>query len=407
MGPATVRNLSNHWQHNVHLESGPECTWILDFVLRGDIYKRETSSEVLAGISFRRWDDPEFTRVRVDTGCVRIRDAQKVGEQILSDEGVHSYVGTPPVWEIRAHQEKVKQCNLEAPPQTWPTVRSRHQPLGAAHCEHPPIGQHRAEYVAGVDESLTLYIGKAHDLSSRHAFHEKKHLVMAAWWKSPLGTRLLLETWNCERDETQGAEKWLESCYGLGLFNVAGIGGNADEPFGRQERWDAQAICFFGRTGRGVYRWSLHPTRVSAQELRGTYSEDVLKEIRQGEKISHRYIPSAYVPESIRDVKEARPNPKVERIESLTIALDESRVNPVKARRVRRTRSNHPGVVLAERKRPGSGTSWRARYTDPNTGAVVWKTLDAILSTKEARAQWAKNLSRSLAHLRANLAVML
>jgi integrase len=61
--------------------------------------------------------------------------------------------------------------------------------------------------------------------------------------------------------------------------------------------------------------------------------------------------------------------------------------------------------VLAARTLPSGGTAWRARYTDPTSRKVLWKTLDATVSrTKEARAQWARSLSASLGKRRADLA---
>ena len=74
------------------------------------------------------------------------------------------------------------------------------------------------------------------------------------------------------------------------------------------------------------------------------------------------------------------------------------------ATRTRRTRSAHPGVVLASRTLPSGAVAWRARYTDPATGKVLWRTLEATLRTKEARAQWARALSASLGKRRADLA---
>lgn len=69
----------------------------------------------------------------------------------------------------------------------------------------------------------------------------------------------------------------------------------------------------------------------------------------------------------------------------------------------RRTRSPHPGVVLLRRALPSGAASYRARYTDPDTGRAVYQTLEAILSTREARAAWARRLSASLARQRAAL----
>jgi len=69
------------------------------------------------------------------------------------------------------------------------------------------------------------------------------------------------------------------------------------------------------------------------------------------------------------------------------------------AKKTRRTKSSHPGVVL-ERQRD----SWRARYVDPLTGKRTKVTLEARLSTREARAQWCKDLSANLATRRADIA---
>lgn len=75
-----------------------------------------------------------------------------------------------------------------------------------------------------------------------------------------------------------------------------------------------------------------------------------------------------------------------------------------KKRKARRTRSPHPGVVLAARTLPSGGTSWRARYRDPLTGRVKWETLDASLSNAEKRTKWASDKSESLARQRVDLA---
>lgn len=63
----------------------------------------------------------------------------------------------------------------------------------------------------------------------------------------------------------------------------------------------------------------------------------------------------------------------------------------------RRVRSPHPGVKLKKRALPGGGISWRAHYIDPETGREKAETLDAALSTKEARTTWAKQKSAELA----------
>ncbi len=61
-------------------------------------------------------------------------------------------------------------------------------------------------------------------------------------------------------------------------------------------------------------------------------------------------------------------------------------------------------MVLAARTLPSGGASYRARYTDPDTGRVVWQTLDASLSTHEQRVTWAKKLAATLARRRADRA---
>lgn len=71
------------------------------------------------------------------------------------------------------------------------------------------------------------------------------------------------------------------------------------------------------------------------------------------------------------------------------------------ARRKQRVRSPHPGVVLKRRTLPSGATAWRARYTDPDTGRVVYATLDlTALGTAEARKQWAIAKARELARVR-------
>ena len=62
----------------------------------------------------------------------------------------------------------------------------------------------------------------------------------------------------------------------------------------------------------------------------------------------------------------------------------------------RRVRSPHPGVKLKKRTRKSGATSWRAHFIDPDTGREVAKTLSATLSTKEARALFAKNLAKGI-----------
>jgi integrase len=66
------------------------------------------------------------------------------------------------------------------------------------------------------------------------------------------------------------------------------------------------------------------------------------------------------------------------------------------ASRKRRVRSPHPGVVLI--KPSGAYTSWRARYTDPDTDRDVWIRIDPVAApTAEARREWAIRRSKTLA----------
>ena len=76
------------------------------------------------------------------------------------------------------------------------------------------------------------------------------------------------------------------------------------------------------------------------------------------------------------------------------------------AKRKRRIRSPHPGVVIKQRKLPSGAKSFRARFTDPDTGRETYITLDGELglSTSEARTVWAKRKAESLAKRRAELA---
>ena len=63
---------------------------------------------------------------------------------------------------------------------------------------------------------------------------------------------------------------------------------------------------------------------------------------------------------------------------------------PKKRRRKRRIRSPHPGVVWLERKLPSGGTSWRARFTDPDTGKLVYLGMRRLKVTNhEGRREWA------------------
>ena len=72
----------------------------------------------------------------------------------------------------------------------------------------------------------------------------------------------------------------------------------------------------------------------------------------------------------------------------------------------RRTRSPHPGVVLIRPRGSGAGlhARWRARWRDPDSGRLVWKTLDPkALRTAEARRNWAVGKSTALAKRRMEL----
>jgi integrase len=78
-----------------------------------------------------------------------------------------------------------------------------------------------------------------------------------------------------------------------------------------------------------------------------------------------------------------------------------------KAKKGRRTRSPHPGVVLVESPRPDGRMRWRAKWSDPVTGRDVWKTLDGRelgLTNATARERWAKDKSASLQAERARIA---
>lgn len=74
------------------------------------------------------------------------------------------------------------------------------------------------------------------------------------------------------------------------------------------------------------------------------------------------------------------------------------------AAKKRRIRSPHSGVVLKQRTLPSGARSWRARFTDPDTGREVYVTLDALgLPTHEARTLWAKRKSKELSKRRMEL----
>ncbi|MCE9635430.1 MAG: tyrosine-type recombinase/integrase [Planctomycetes bacterium] len=73
--------------------------------------------------------------------------------------------------------------------------------------------------------------------------------------------------------------------------------------------------------------------------------------------------------------------------------------------RTRRKRSSHPGVVLLARRLPVSGTAWRARFRDPDTGRTIYRTLDPqACSTADTRKEFAVFLSRTLANRRTAIA---
>ncbi len=55
----------------------------------------------------------------------------------------------------------------------------------------------------------------------------------------------------------------------------------------------------------------------------------------------------------------------------------------------------HPGVVLLKPD-PVRRIGWRARYKDPDSGTTVKETLPHLLSTREAREDWATRKSRAL-----------
>ncbi len=73
-------------------------------------------------------------------------------------------------------------------------------------------------------------------------------------------------------------------------------------------------------------------------------------------------------------------------------------------RRRRRIRSPHPGVVIKRRVLPSGAVTWRARYTEPDTGREAYATLDGVaLPTHEARTLWAKRKAQALAARRMDL----
>lgn len=75
------------------------------------------------------------------------------------------------------------------------------------------------------------------------------------------------------------------------------------------------------------------------------------------------------------------------------------------AKRKRRVRSPHPGVVLLERVLPSGVVRFQARYVDPDSGKLRKPLLDPIaLPTAEARRKWAIDKAQSLAARRMLLA---
>lgn len=79
--------------------------------------------------------------------------------------------------------------------------------------------------------------------------------------------------------------------------------------------------------------------------------------------------------------------------------------DPPARRRKQRARgtSPHPGVVLVEPK--GNRAAWRAKYTDPDSGRVVWERVDPVAyPNARARLLWARDKAKALAERRAELA---
>ncbi len=66
-------------------------------------------------------------------------------------------------------------------------------------------------------------------------------------------------------------------------------------------------------------------------------------------------------------------------------------------KRKRRTRTSHPGVKLKKRSLKSGRVSWRAHFTDPDTGKEVAITLKQ--TTHEARVVWARQKSQELARI--------
>lgn len=69
--------------------------------------------------------------------------------------------------------------------------------------------------------------------------------------------------------------------------------------------------------------------------------------------------------------------------------------SPKRARKKRRIRSPHPGVVLIPP--AGRHATWRARFKDPDSGKLTWLRLDpTALPSADARREWAKKKSHAL-----------
>jgi len=74
------------------------------------------------------------------------------------------------------------------------------------------------------------------------------------------------------------------------------------------------------------------------------------------------------------------------------------------AKKKRRIRSPHPGVVLVA-PRGEWHVTWRARYKDPDTDRTVWTRLDPVeLPSPETRRDWAVDKSKELARRKMDLA---
>jgi integrase len=72
------------------------------------------------------------------------------------------------------------------------------------------------------------------------------------------------------------------------------------------------------------------------------------------------------------------------------------------AKKSRRTRSPHPGVVLIPPDE-ASGHQWRARYIDPDSGKTRKVKIDSVLGSEAARRDWAIRLSKTLGKRRMDL----